>query len=113
MSNCVHKLILLHRTGTKVGIAWLGQLCTTDVSLQQQGKNDNLTWSIHCFQNYLLSFLVQMEEVNMFLEQECHQVRIYLTLIVLFDFIHSIKLFKVTREEWKVVAHEIGHGFGT
>ncbi|GAB5587167.1 hypothetical protein Unana1_02067 [Umbelopsis nana] len=40
-------------TGTKVGIAWLGQLCTTDVSLQQQ----------------------------------------------------------VTREEWKVVAHEIGHGF--
>jgi hypothetical protein len=49
----------------------------------------------------------------MFLEQECHQVCIYLTLIVLFNFIHSIKLFKVTREEWKVVAHEIGHGFGT
>jgi hypothetical protein len=21
--------------------------------------------------------------------------------------------YKVTREEWKVVAHEIGHGFGT
>lgn len=49
----------------------------------------------------------------MFLEQECHQVCIYLTLVVLFEFSHSIGLLKVTREEWKVVAHEIGHGFGT
>jgi hypothetical protein len=65
------------------------------------------------FPKQLTHFFVQMEEANMFLEQECHQVCIYLTSIVLFEFIYSTKLFKVTREEWKVVAHEIGHGFGT
>ncbi|KAG2172339.1 hypothetical protein INT43_004881, partial [Umbelopsis isabellina] len=55
-------------TGTKVGIAWLGQLCTVDVSVQQEGGTS--------------------------------------------EFVSGTGVSSITREEWKVVAHEIGHGFG-
>ncbi|KAI8575236.1 hypothetical protein K450DRAFT_262730 [Umbelopsis ramanniana AG] len=55
-------------TGSKVGIAWLGQLCTTDVSLQQQDGGN--------------------------------------------EYVSGTGVSSITREEWKVVAHEIGHGFG-
>ncbi|KAG2175963.1 hypothetical protein INT44_000441, partial [Umbelopsis vinacea] len=77
-------------TGSKVGIAWLGQLCTTDVSLQQQdGGNEYVSGTGVSSSKYEYDF--------------------YRTQFAQFT---KLNFFKVTREEWKVVAHEIGHGFG-
>ncbi|KAI7902272.1 Metallo-peptidase family M12-domain-containing protein [Cokeromyces recurvatus] len=56
-------------TGVKVGIAWLGQLCETQVS--QQVEDDGT-----------------------------------------FEWVSGTGVSSITRDEWKVVAHEIGHGFG-
>ncbi|CAO3618910.1 unnamed protein product [Cunninghamella echinulata] len=56
-------------TGSKVGIAWLSQLCETQAS-QQVEENGS------------------------------------------FDWVSGTGVSSITREEWKVVAHEIGHGFG-
>ncbi|KAI9470806.1 MAG: Metallo-peptidase family M12-domain-containing protein [Benjaminiella poitrasii] len=56
-------------TGVKVGIAWLSQLCETQVSQQVE---DNGT----------------------------------------FEWVSGTGVSSITRDEWKVVAHEIGHGFG-
>ncbi|KAI8975115.1 Metallo-peptidase family M12-domain-containing protein [Mycotypha africana] len=56
-------------TGVKVGIAWLSQLCETQVS--QQIEEDGST-----------------------------------------EWVSGTGVSSITRDEWKVVAHEIGHGFG-
>jgi hypothetical protein len=49
----------------------------------------------------------------MFLELEFHQVRVILRTYCVGTYRIGIDSFyTVTREEWKVVAHEIGHGFG-
>jgi hypothetical protein len=56
-------------TGVKVGIAWLSQLCETQVS-QQIEDNGSYEW------------------------------------------VSGTGVSSITRDEWKVVAHEIGHGFG-
>ncbi|RCH85886.1 hypothetical protein CU098_005238, partial [Rhizopus stolonifer] len=56
-------------TGTKVGIAWLSQLCETQVS--QQTEDDGSS-----------------------------------------EWVSGTGVSSITRDEWKVVAHEIGHGFG-
>ncbi|ORY90345.1 Metallo-peptidase family M12-domain-containing protein [Syncephalastrum racemosum] len=56
-------------TGVKVGIAWLSQLCETQVS-QQIEENGSSEW------------------------------------------VSGAGVSSITRDEWKVVAHEIGHGFG-
>ncbi|CAG8613941.1 6033_t:CDS:10, partial [Funneliformis caledonium] len=52
-------------TGTKVGVAWLGQLCKSESTLQDQGQ-----------------------------------------------YVSGTGVSTVVKEEWKVVAHEVGHGFG-
>lgn len=62
-------LILHHRTGVKVGIAWLSQLCETQVS--QQIEDDGS-----------------------------------------YEWVSGTGVSSITRDEWKVVAHEVGHGFG-
>ncbi|RUS21904.1 Metallo-peptidase family M12-domain-containing protein [Jimgerdemannia flammicorona] len=56
-------------TGVKVGIAWLGMLCQTQATVQQD--SDGLT-----------------------------------------EYVSGTGVSSITRDEWKVVAHEIGHGFG-
>ncbi|KAI9488177.1 Metallo-peptidase family M12-domain-containing protein [Zychaea mexicana] len=56
-------------TGVKVGIAWLSQLCESQVS-QQIEENGASEW------------------------------------------VSGTGVSSITRDEWKVVAHEIGHGFG-
>lgn len=56
-------------TGVKVGIAWLSQLCETQVS-QQIEEDGSYEW------------------------------------------VSGTGVSSITRDEWKVVAHEIGHGFG-
>ncbi|KAI8090415.1 Metallo-peptidase family M12-domain-containing protein [Thamnidium elegans] len=56
-------------TGVKVGIAWLSQLCETQVS--QQIEDDGS-----------------------------------------YEWVSGTGVSSITRDEWKVVAHEIGHGFG-
>ncbi|KAI7885183.1 zincin [Lichtheimia hyalospora FSU 10163] len=56
-------------TGVKVGIAWLSQLCETQVS-QQIEENGASEW------------------------------------------VSGTGVSSITRDEWKVVAHEVGHGFG-
>ncbi|CAG8627135.1 6542_t:CDS:10, partial [Dentiscutata heterogama] len=55
-------------TGTKVGIAWLGQLCQTSASSQSNGTGQ--------------------------------------------AFVSGAGVSTIVKDEWKVVAHEIGHGFG-
>ncbi|RIB06541.1 Metallo-peptidase family M12-domain-containing protein [Gigaspora rosea] len=57
-------------TGTKVGIAWLGQLCQTSATAQSNG--------------------------------ECTGQA----------FVSGTGVSTIVKDEWKVVAHEIGHGFG-
>ncbi|KAI8330144.1 Metallo-peptidase family M12-domain-containing protein [Choanephora cucurbitarum] len=56
-------------TGAKVGIAWLSQLCETQVS--QQIEDDGS-----------------------------------------YEWVSGTGVSSITRDEWKVVAHEVGHGFG-
>ncbi|GES82535.1 zinc metalloprotease [Rhizophagus clarus] len=56
-------------TGTKVGVAWLGQLCQTKATQQDQGQ--------------LGQAIVSGTGVS-----------------------------TIVKDEWKVVAHEVGHGFG-
>lgn len=56
-------------TGVKVGIAWLSQLCETQVS--QQIEDDGS-----------------------------------------YEWVSGTGVSSITRDEWKVVAHEVGHGFG-
>ncbi|CAG8565711.1 12531_t:CDS:10 [Cetraspora pellucida] len=55
-------------TGTKVGIAWLGQLCQTSASSQSNGTGQ--------------------------------------------AYVSGAGVSTIVKDEWKVVAHEIGHGFG-
>ncbi|CAG8750882.1 23787_t:CDS:2, partial [Racocetra persica] len=55
-------------TGTKVGIAWLGQLCQTSASSQSNGSGQ--------------------------------------------AFVSGAGVSTIVKDEWKVVAHEVGHGFG-
>ncbi|CAG8696745.1 17214_t:CDS:10, partial [Gigaspora rosea] len=55
-------------TGTKVGIAWLGQLCQTSATAQSNGTGQ--------------------------------------------AFVSGTGVSTIVKDEWKVVAHEIGHGFG-
>ncbi|POG62407.1 hypothetical protein GLOIN_2v1485446 [Rhizophagus irregularis DAOM 181602=DAOM 197198] len=56
-------------TGTKVGVAWLGQLCQTKATQQDQGQLGKATVS-------------------------------------------GTGVSTIVKDEWKVVAHEVGHGFG-
>lgn len=62
-------LTVSYRTGVKVGIAWLSQLCETQVS--QQIEDDGS-----------------------------------------YEWVSGTGVSSITRDEWKVVAHEVGHGFG-
>ena len=69
-TTCSLEILTLHiRTGVKVGIAWLSQLCETQVS--QQIEDDGS-----------------------------------------YEWVSGTGVSSITRDEWKVVAHEVGHGFG-
>ncbi|KAL1923814.1 uncharacterized protein VTP21DRAFT_8794 [Calcarisporiella thermophila] len=60
---------------SRVGIAWLGQLCTSSASKNGGSSGDSIEMSGD-------------------------------------EFVSGTGVSSITRDEWKVVAHEIGHGFG-
>lgn len=73
---------MFDRTGQEVGVAWLSQVCTTR-AISSQGEYTSGTGVSSVSK---LFFCILLQETYFF-------------------------FFKVA-DEWKVVAHEIGHGFG-
>lgn len=81
----------MHRTGIEVGVAWLGKLCDKDATAQTtSGKTDYVSGTGLSSISKSKNFLYFTFSDIWILHRCCFAVR----------------------DEWKVVAHEIGHNFG-
>lgn len=69
-----------------MGIAWLSQLCETQVSQQIEGK-------MRVYLQDILLIKTSIDDGS-------------------YEWVSGTGISSITRDEWKVVAHEIGHGFG-
>lgn len=84
-------LIVLYSTGVEVGLAWLKQLCNTEATAQinSDGKKQFVSGAgVSAISKSRLFYIFMFRTLGLIIQTT------------------------IARDEWKVVAHEIGHGFG-